>query len=186
MTTIKITAAFAILLQQVGQNGWVIINDDYAVGAYKSRAEARKAKADEKLAGTVVKASEIKWEVIEAAPKKAAKVVKEKEVCPTTLDKCPKCGSEEIYVGRTDPKTGFVIDEETTGGCHHCDWEYNVGILRESTIKSPCYVVWCLADEMTGARRKDVIAAAVAKGVAFYTARTQYQLWLSSKNGTLK
>jgi len=34
-----------------------------------------------------------------------------------------------------------------------------------------------LADSMPGARRKDVIAAAEAKGVAFYTARTQYQLW---------
>ena len=59
-------------------------------------------------------------------------------------------------------------------------------IVRESTVERPCKLVWHIAEEMVGARRKDVLAAAVARGVAFYTARTQYQLWLSVKNGTAK
>lgn len=59
-------------------------------------------------------------------------------------------------------------------------------ILRESTIERPCKRVWHIADEMVGARRKDVLARCVAEGIAFYTARTQYQLWLSIKNGTAK
>lgn len=50
-------------------------------------------------------------------------------------------------------------------------------IARESTVKRPCYVVWDMADKMVGARRKDVVAACVQAGVAYYTARTQYQLW---------
>lgn len=50
-------------------------------------------------------------------------------------------------------------------------------IENHSTVEKPCRLVWDLADAMKGARRKDVIAAAEAKGVAFYTARTQYQLW---------
>ena len=50
-------------------------------------------------------------------------------------------------------------------------------IENRSTVESPCRLVWDLADKMTGAARKDVIAAAQEKGVAFYTARTQYQLW---------
>lgn len=50
-------------------------------------------------------------------------------------------------------------------------------IENRSTVESPCRLVWDLADKMVGAARKDVIAAAQEKGVAFYTARTQYQLW---------
>lgn len=59
-------------------------------------------------------------------------------------------------------------------------------ILRESTIERPCKRVWHIADEMIDARRKDVLARCVSEGIAFYTARTQYQLWLSIKNGTAK
>jgi len=53
-------------------------------------------------------------------------------------------------------------------------------LLRASVVESPCWLVWDTADNMPGARRKDVIAACVAKGVAYYTARTQYQLWLTA------
>lgn len=59
-------------------------------------------------------------------------------------------------------------------------------ILRKSKIKKPCYRVWDIADEMTDARRKDVIAACVAEGIAFYTARTQYQLWKQANAATTK
>lgn len=52
-------------------------------------------------------------------------------------------------------------------------------IIRISNVKRPCMVVWNLADMMPNAKRKDVIAAAIAMGVATYTARTQYQLWFS-------
>jgi hypothetical protein len=55
-------------------------------------------------------------------------------------------------------------------------------VIHESTVEHPCKLVWHIADEMTAAnpavRRKDVLAACVARGVAFYTARTQYQQWL--------
>lgn len=45
----------------------------------------------------------------------------------------------------------------------------------KSSIDSPCRVVWDIAEEMEGARRKDILAACVEAGIAFYTARTQYQ-----------
>jgi hypothetical protein len=55
-------------------------------------------------------------------------------------------------------------------------------VVHESTAERPCKLVWHIADEMVAAnpavRRKDVLAACVARGVAFYTARTQYQQWL--------
>jgi len=34
---------------------------------------------------------------------------------------CPKCGSSEIYNGRT--QGGLVVDEDVIAGCHSCDWE---------------------------------------------------------------
>jgi hypothetical protein len=53
------------------------------------------------------------------------------------------------------------------------------GRTHASTVENPCQLVWDLADKMVakGATRKEVMDAAIAKGVAFYTARTQYQLW---------
>lgn len=53
---------------------------------------------------------------------------------------------------------------------------------NKSCIENPCQLVWNIADEMEGARRKDVIEACVKAGVAFYTARTQYQLWKQANN----
>lgn len=54
-----------------------------------------------------------------------------------------------------------------------------------SKIESPVRAMWDLCGEMVGSKRKDVIAAAVAKGISFYTARTQYQLWLTAyRNST--
>lgn len=49
-----------------------------------------------------------------------------------------------------------------------------------STVEHPVQAMWNLCDKMQTARRKDVIAAAVEMGVSYYTARTQYQLWLSA------
>lgn len=43
-------------------------------------------------------------------------------------------------------------------------------------------VCWDLFIANPEMKRKDAIAAAVAKGVAFYTARTQYQKWFKAHN----
>jgi hypothetical protein len=59
--------------------------------------------------------------------------------------------------------------------------EQTAGYL--SSIESPCVVVFDLADKMKGARRRDVIAAAVEAGVNYYTARTQYQIWYTASKG---
>lgn len=47
----------------------------------------------------------------------------------------------------------------------------------ESTVDNPVRLVWDLCEEMKGKTRKAVITEAVRRGVAFYTARTQYQSW---------
>lgn len=61
--------------------------------------------------------------------------------------------------------------------------------INQSTIGNPCNQVWEMAIEMNAGakeqgldapKRKDVIAACVANGVAFNTARTQYQAWFKA------
>ncbi len=153
MTKINVTPAFAATVAKLataGKTPYLIINDDYAVGAYGTRNAARAAKAENKLEGKVVKASEVEVTVVDRAAKAAKPAKAGKASKPAQADS--------------------DVSVENTGD-----------ILRTSTVESPCFIVWDMADKMKGARRKDVIAACVAKGVAFYTARTQYQLWLTAK-----
>jgi hypothetical protein len=55
----------------------------------------------------------------------------------------------------------------------------------KSTIESPTKAVWHIADEMHKANpnvaRKTVIEECVRRGIAFYTARTQYQRWATNR-----
>lgn len=60
-----------------------------------------------------------------------------------------------------------------------------------SDIDSPVAVTWDTAEQMWAEakengekpRRVDVVNAAIEKGVAYYTARTQYQAWFTHTNG---
>lgn len=56
-----------------------------------------------------------------------------------------------------------------------------VAHVNSSTIERPTKAVWHIADEMKAAnpsvRRKDVIAECIKRGIANFTARTQYQQW---------
>jgi len=58
------------------------------------------------------------------------------------------------------------------------------GIIHKSQIENPCRVVWEIAGRMLAenpsVKRKDVLAACTAAGIAYYTARTQYQSYLTA------
>lgn len=47
---------------------------------------------------------------------------------------CPKCGSTEIFNGRT--KGGLVVDEDTVTGCHNCDWVQDDGKVAKSPVST--------------------------------------------------
>lgn len=53
-----------------------------------------------------------------------------------------------------------------------------------SDIESPSEVVYALADAMKGAKRKEVVDAAIAKGVTPNTARAAYQHWRKDRGLT--
>jgi predicted nucleic-acid-binding Zn-ribbon protein len=207
MKTVKITAAFALLLET---DSWVIVNEDCAVGSYKSRTLAREAKATG-LAGSVKNKSEIEFEIIDqqvpakktaldllAALEAAEAAKKEVNLDDFAINEeghacCPKCGSTELYQGEAENSNasmGRIINEDTVGGCHQCDWSFNhsakkssTPITHVSTIENPCKTVWGIAIDMKAAnplvKRGAVLAECVKQGIAYYTARTQYQAWLS-------
>lgn len=58
--------------------------------------------------------------------------------------------------------------------------------INKSTTSKPCSLVWEICEQMKGAKRKEVLAACVEQGVAYYTARTQYQQWLVASRGETK
>ncbi len=148
---------------------WFIVTAQQAVGVYTSRATARAAKSNG-VEGTVVSLKEITLKI--------ADVVEETPVEEIVVEETPV---EEIVVEETPVEEVAPIAEnaddhfnEVTEAEHAA---HRAEMSHKSTATRPCRLVWDLADSMAGARRKDVIAAAEAKGVAYYTARTQYQLW---------
>lgn len=98
---------------------------------------------------------------------------------------CPECGA---HIGKHCPTCGHVYLYKK--GHPHLDtcskFVKPAPIKRVSDIESPCHFVWDTADTMSaeGATRKQIIDACLAAGVAFYTARTQYQLWFKAKNAS--
>ena len=109
--------------------------------------------------------------------------------------KCPKCGSEETYLGYSEQignGLGKVIDDDRVGGCHACDFAFDERgakrskvWIRQSTVEKPVKRVWAIADEMIAANpsvtRKEVQAECVRRGIASGTARTQYQAWSTAR-----
>ena len=159
-TTYYVTEAFAATTLEI-ENPWFIVNADYAVGVYPSRSAARSAKANG-LAGKVISLREATFKFVSLNEPVATETspVEETPVEETPVEETP-VEETPVSKGKKAPKVKA---------------EAKV-IENRSIVEKPCRLVWDLADAMTGARRKDVIAAAEAKGVAFYTARTQYQLW---------
>lgn len=55
-----------------------------------------------------------------------------------------------------------------------------------SSIKRPCIMVWEICEQMKGERRGVVLAKCVESGIAYNTARTQYQQWFVASRGETK
>lgn len=53
---------------------------------------------------------------------------------------------------------------------------------RKSITTNPVKMVWDIADRMWGQRRKDIIEECVKQGIAYNTARTQYQAFYKVKS----
>lgn len=119
---------------------------------------------------------------------------------PRTLETCPKCGSTDLYAG-TGVK-GLIEHEDTVGGCHLCDWAYDLrrpatkptgkGIKIEKDrdeqngIKRPsaggmCRAIWDALDtakaEGWALTAKDVKEIATKKGWNLNNANIEFYQW---------
>lgn len=88
----------------------------------------------------------------------------------TTLQKAREQESEEVSL----PPSDQLVDELDMLGVAPRKPTY---VSEASTAERPTKHVWAIADSMPGAARKEVIAACREAGIAFGTARTQYQQW---------
>lgn len=203
--TYIVTETFAASVLEI-KNPWFIVNEDYVVGVYAGRAAARTAKTTDGLAGKVVPLNEITLvcaktpEVVAPIDMIVESAAAAEESKPFGfedhgLTHCPSCGIHlDNGVGTHNQEVNgkYIKHDQFEYCCLACEAEFGPAIKgkkapkvktetkpieNRSTVESPCRLVWDLADKMVGAARKDVIAAAQEKGVAFYTARTQYQLW---------
>jgi len=117
------------------------------------------------------------YEIIEEAGKFGFRAIKADEVEEQVPEEeaAPKRSPR-----RKQPKKEATSKEQST--------KKEVVMLRKSTIESPSKRVWEIAEQMKAAnpnvRRKDVIAACVEQGIAYYTARTQYQLWFKASRAS--
>ncbi len=160
MNAIKINATFAAELEAIraaNKSPWIILDiNDEARGPYNSRTEARADKAIDAIQGKIMKADEVTFEVVE--------LVKEE---PVTL------GSPLTNPVEMSNQPAPEVAKKP---------KVKVEITSESTVERPCKLVYQIADEMLesrpGAKRKEVLAECVSRGIAYYTARTQYQQWL--------
>ena len=165
MTTIQITAEFQAQLsaiQEQGKTPWVIINEDYAVGAYAGRTQAREAKAAGNLAGKILKADEVQFQVVTLAS--MAQALHNEATTPVF---------EQTFSAQQNAADA-ALDPIPAPKKAKAEPKVN---SESSSIERPCKQVWHIADSMPGAKRKDVLAACVEKGIAYNTARTQYQQW---------
>lgn len=93
------------------------------------------------------------------------------------------CRREMAYNETGDAVPADELKCETPDDVGNNEANDDADIVRKSSVEKPTKRVWHIAESMKGARRKDVIEACVNEGIAYYTARTQYQLWYTaSKN----
>lgn len=161
--------------------------------AYTTKSNARRAA---KSAGLE------QFEIIEVEGGFSFQAIAQEEVAPVVggFVNCPHCGihldngvgyhGQEMY-GKIFSHDKFEWE------CLGCGEEFGpeipakiepkaptrkIEVTNKSTAERPCKLVWHIVDEMKAAnpevKRKEVLAECVKRGVAFYTARTQYQQWL--------
>ena len=91
------------------EDAWLIVTDGEVVAICPGRDEARKMKAECKMTGKIIEAAKCEFEIIateeetevqetETPTLTAAPVLTD----PMRAKVCPKCGSEELYVGRNN------------------------------------------------------------------------------------
>lgn len=179
MNTTKITAEMNAAIASViadGKTPWVCVKDGAVVEVYVSRANARSAKDG----GKIMKAEDAGYVAAPVATSPFAAAFPPVAPAVEAFTQAHNAGAN----------VGAALDAAIAAAPVAKPKATKIPVLRASEIERPCKRVWHIADEMMHAaggleklRRKDVLARCVAEKIAYYTARTQYQLWLTIQNG---
>ena len=161
--------------------------------AAKSTKTAKKAPAAKKAANKKPTAKQIEAALVDQGDKpakkapatKAAKTAAKVEP-PHKLPRLSKDQKSQLEAQKNEAlQTGDITSTGSPDGTVK-DGVGAIPIVRKSVVTNPVHAAWDIFDNLLakskqpgGAplRRKDAIAYAVDHGVAFYTARTQYQSW---------
>lgn len=135
------------------------IDDIITEAVTEAQANLKRENAKEPTQEEIKRASRMAWE-------KKNVTFKPEVVVPAT-----KAAKKEVVKAEPKPVNTDLSD-----------------INRKSSIEKPTKTVWRIADEMKKAnkdvRRKEVIDECVKRGIAYYTARTQYQQWLTANKAS--
>ncbi len=115
--------------------------------------------------------------------KKAKKIKESKPIhTPATIESAPAQGVD-------NPKPEENRDDGHDAAQKLADKQANTDAVnndplkpRISTAERPTKLVWDIADKHPELKRKEVIEECVRQGIAYGTARTQYQHWFKEKN----
>ncbi|MCK9513560.1 MAG: hypothetical protein M0R28_20360 [Pigmentiphaga sp.] len=110
------------------------------------------------------------------------------EMADTAVDPAPEIteietlteGPVEDMTAAEIPAAGGLADKLDVRGVEPKAPRKPAYVAETSTVEGPTKRVWAIADSMTGATRKQVIDACREAGIAFGTARTQYQKWFTA------
>jgi hypothetical protein len=171
---------------------------------YSTKANANRAAKAKFAEFTTVEVEGQGWKILELEAKPVAPSVSEigDDVYAYNIHgllNCPHCGchlSNGIGEHMDEVNGNYIKHDKYQFECLACNKEFGPEILKPlkgskathtvanfSTVERPCKKVWWIADEMITTnpkvKRGAVLAECVKQGIAFYTARTQYQQWLS-------
>lgn len=196
--TIVITAEQAAGIQAIVKRGktcWVVASFNTLYTFTASRNNARELRAVGELKGQVLKSDEINF-IVENDHKPYGFEIH-------GLTNCPHCGihlSNGIGEHEQDVNGKSIEHSKFRYECLACGTEFGPEIVKkpkvdkvpstkshlvthESTVDMPCKRVWDIATTMREnnplCKRKEILAACVEAGIAYYTARTQFQAWLA-------
>lgn len=177
MTTITTTfAAEVAALVAAGKNPWITVADDKVQGVYANRDQARAAKN-----GSPKKAADVDCTVVAEARNEDVQVertpvapVEQADASDFAAFKASEAATPEVEVKPVPP----VAPEAPKAAD-----KPKADILHASSVVRPTKLVWQICDDMKAANpsvtRKEILAECERRGIAFYTARTQYQVWKS-------
>lgn len=199
MQTVQITAALSsqvAAVRDANKTPWLAVIGSNVVGVYNSRTAAREAKAEDLHEAKLGKVEE--FELVTAQPTAPVGKAIEGDVHHYN---CPHCGCDLIngvgdHLQEVNGK--HIKHDKYVFECLACGGEFGpaipekttkpapkatVAIKHQSEIVHPCKRVWNIATVMKElnplVKRGEVLATCVEEGIAYYTARTQYQQWLS-------